>query len=120
MRGLATPSGLLISPLLFSRSGEFKRWPYDPEAAKKLLADAGYASGLEVTMDCPNDRYVNDEAICQATVAMLARVGVKIDLLAQPKAKYFSKVRASGAYGTSFYLLGRTAGPVCFWTLRAT
>src|SRR6202011_6363422 len=78
MRGLAAPSALMISPLLFSRAGEFKRWPYDPEAAKKLLADAGYASGLEVTMDCPNDRYVNDEAPCQAVVAMLAHVGVKI------------------------------------------
>src|SRR5713226_7425056 len=74
MRGLAAPSALMISPLLFSRAAEFKRWPYDPEAAKKLLADAGYASDLEVTMDCPNDRYVNDEAICQAVVAMLAHV----------------------------------------------
>ena len=117
MRGLATPSALLISPLLFSRSAEFKRWPYDPEAAKKLLADAGYASGLEVTMDCPNDRYVNDEAICQAVVAMLAHVGVKIDLLAQPKAKYFAKVLASGGYDTSFYLLGWTPGSFDSWNV---
>src|SRR6266496_4551539 len=119
MRGLGTPSALMISPLLFSRSGEFKRWPYDPEAAKKLLAEAGYASGLEVTMDCPNDRYVNDEAICQAVVAMLARVGVKIDLLAQPKAKYFAKVLASGGYDTSFYLLGWTPGSLDSWNVLA-
>src|SRR5207245_4827737 len=78
MRGLATPSALMISRLLFSRAGEFKRWPYDPPAAKKLLAEAGYPDGFEVTMDCPNDRYVNDEAICQAVVAMLTPVGVKI------------------------------------------
>src|SRR6266851_5079877 len=117
MRGLATPSALLISPLLFSRSAEFKRWPYEPDAAKKLLADTGYASSLEVTMDCPNDRYVTDEAICQAVVAMLARVGVKIDLLAQPKAKYFSKVLASGGYDTSFYLLGWTPGSFDSWNV---
>jgi peptide/nickel transport system substrate-binding protein len=117
MRGLTTPSALMISPLLFARAGEFKRWPYDPEAAKKLLADAGYASGLEVTMDCPNDRYVNDEAICQAVVAMLARVGVKIDLLAQPKVKYFAKVLASGGYDTSFYLLGWTPGSFDSWNI---
>ncbi|MGE5513005.1 MAG: ABC transporter substrate-binding protein, partial [Bacteroidota bacterium] len=36
MRGMAVPSALLISPLLYSRSAEFKRHPYDPEAAKKL------------------------------------------------------------------------------------
>jgi peptide/nickel transport system substrate-binding protein len=117
MRGFANPSALMISPLLFKRSGEFKRWPYDPEAAKKLMAEAGYANGFEVTMDCPNDRYVNDEAICQAVAAMLARIGVKIDLLAQPKAKYFAKVLASGGYDTSFYLLGWTPGSLDWWNV---
>jgi peptide/nickel transport system substrate-binding protein len=117
MRGLAVPSALMISPLLFSRAAEFKRWPYDPEAAKKLMAEAGYPNGFEVTMDCPNDRYVNDEAICQAVAAMLARIGVKIDLLAQPKAKYFAKVLASGGYDTSFYLLGWTPGSFDSWNI---
>jgi len=117
MRGLATPSALLISPLLFSRAGEFMRWPYDPKEAKKLLTEAGYPDGFEVTMDCPNDRYVNDEAICQAVVAMLARVGVKINLLAQPKVKYFGKVLASGGYDTSFYLLGWTPGSFDSWNI---
>jgi len=63
-----------------------------------------------VTMDCPNDRYVNDEAICQAVTAMLARIGVKVNLLAQPKAQYFAKVLKPGGYQTSFYLLGWTPG----------
>ena len=61
-------------------------------------------------MDCPNDRYVNDEAICQAVVGMLARVGIKVNLMAQPKAQYFAKVLKSGNYDTSFYLLGWTPG----------
>ena len=61
-------------------------------------------------MDCPNDRYVNDAAICQAVVGMLARIGVKVNLLAQPKAQYFAKVLKSGGYQTSFYLLGWTPG----------
>ena len=42
-------------------------------------------------MDCPNDRYVNDEGICQAVAHMLARIGVKVKLNALPKAKYFEK-----------------------------
>ena len=54
-------------------------------------------------MDCPNDRYVNDAAICQAVVGMLARIGVKVNLLAQPKAQYFAKVLKPGGYQTSFY-----------------
>src|SRR5436305_1333477 len=108
MRGLSTPSALMIAPQLFKLSGEFTRPKYDPDGAKKLLTEAGYPDGFEVTMDCPNDRYVNDAAICQAVVGMLARIGVKINLLAQPKAQYFAKVLKQGGYQTSFYMLGWT------------
>jgi peptide/nickel transport system substrate-binding protein len=108
MRGLSTPSALMIAPQLFSLSKDFTRPKLDPDGAKKLLADAGYPDGFEVTMDCPNDRYVNDSAICQAVVGMLARIGVKINLLAQPKQQYFAKVLKPGGFQTSFYLLGWT------------
>jgi peptide/nickel transport system substrate-binding protein len=110
MRGLSTPSALMIAPELVTFEQDFTRPKYDAEAAKKLLAEAGYPNGFEVGMDCPNDRYVNDEAICQAVVSMLARVGVKVNLMAQPKAQYFAKVLKSGNYNTSFYLLGWTPG----------
>jgi peptide/nickel transport system substrate-binding protein len=110
MRGLSTPSALMIAPQLFKLSNEFTRPPFDPDGAKKLLTEAGYPNGFEVGMDCPNDRYVNDAAICQAVVGMLARIGVKVDLLAQPKAQYFAKVLKPGGYKTSFYLLGWTPG----------
>src|SRR4051794_1555807 len=108
MRGLSTPSALMIAPQLFPLSKEFTRPKLDPDGAKKLLAEAGYPEGFEVTMDCPNDRYVNDGAICEAVVGMLARIGVKIDLLAQPKQQYFAKVLKPGGFKTSFYLLGWT------------
>src|SRR5262249_9001344 len=110
MRGLSTPSALMIAPELFPLSKDFTRPKSDAAAAKKLLADVGYPSGFEVTMDCPNDRYVNDAAICEAVVGMLARIGVKVNLLAQPKAQYFAKVLKPGGYQTSFYLLGWTPG----------
>lgn len=110
MRGLSTPSALMIAPQLFKLSGDFTRPKFDPDGAKKLLTAAGYPDGFEVTMDCPNDRYVNDAAICQAVVGMLARIGVKVNLLAQPKAQYFAKVLKPGGYQTSFYLLGWTPG----------
>jgi len=119
MRNLATPSAILISPLLYTRSGEFKRHPYDVAAAKKLMADAGYPQGFEVTFDCPNDRYVNDEAICQAVAQMLARIDVKVNLLAQPKAKYFEKAGPSKKYDSSFNLLGWTPGSFDSWNVLA-
>jgi peptide/nickel transport system substrate-binding protein len=117
MRGLATPVPLLIAPQLFPEGADLKRWPYDPEAAKKLLADAGYPDGFTVGMDCPNDRYVNDEQICQAVVPMLAKIGVKVNLNAQPKAKYFAKVLAPGGYDTDFSMLGWTPGSFDSWNV---
>jgi peptide/nickel transport system substrate-binding protein len=119
MRGMAEPSAILISPLLFARAGEFKRHPYDPNAAKKLLADAGYPNGFEVVMDCPNDRYVNDEGICQAVTAMLARAGVKVTLNAISKARYFQKAGPTDKYDSSFNLLGWTPGSFDSWNVLA-
>lgn len=113
MRGAATPSGVMWAPQINGyKKSTNKPYKYNPKKSKKLLAKAGYPDGFTVTMDCPNNRYVNDEKICQAAVAMLAKVGVKIDLLAQPKSKYFAKVLAQGGYDTSFYLLGWTPASI--------
>ncbi|MBI3453679.1 MAG: ABC transporter substrate-binding protein [Rhodospirillales bacterium] len=110
MRGQSAPTGLMVAPGINGFVPEMNvRLKYDPDAAKKLLAEAGYPNGFEVGMDCPNDRYVHDEAICQAAVAMLSRIGVKVNLLAQTRAKYFAKVLGPG-YNTSFYMLGWTPG----------
>jgi peptide/nickel transport system substrate-binding protein len=79
----------------------------DAEKAKQLLAAAGYPSGFGVALDCPNDRYVMDEQICTAIVPMLARIGIKVDLIAQTKAKYFNKILAPN-YDSDFYMLGWT------------
>lgn len=108
MRGLSTPSALMVAPQLFALSKDFTRPKFDPDGAKKLLTEAGYPDGFEVTLDCPNDRYVNDAAICQAVVGMLARIGVKVNLLAQPKQLYFAKVLKPGGFQTSLFLLGWT------------
>lgn len=116
MRDLSTPAALLISPFLFSRADEFNRPPYDVNKAKMLLTNAGYADGFEVGMDCPNDRYVNDEKICLAVVGMLAKIGVKVKLLAQPKAQYFKKI-LKPAQQTSFYLLGWTPSSLDSWNV---
>ena len=108
MRGAATPTGLMVAPGIRGYVAEMdKRLPYDPEASRKLLAEAGYPNGFEVKLNCPNDRYVNDGEICQAVAGMLARVGVKINLEAESKATYFPKILSRN---TSFYMLGWTPG----------
>ena len=116
MRGAATPAASLISPLFFPQISQIQRHPFDLAAANRLLDEAGYprqggANGVrfEVDLDCPNDRYVNDGPICQAVTAMLARVGIKINLQAVPRAQFFAKIN-SPIYNTPFYLLGWTPG----------
>jgi len=109
MRGAARPAALMVAPQINGWTDALdQRAPFDLEGAKALMADAGYGDGFEVTMDCPNDRYVNDERICQAVASMLAKIGVKVNLLAQTKSKYFGKVLAQNDYDTSFFLLGWT------------
>ncbi|MFK7941944.1 MAG: ABC transporter substrate-binding protein [Paracoccaceae bacterium] len=110
MRTASQPTGLMVAPAVngFNADLNASRPAYDVDKAKALMAEAGYPDGFEITMDCPNDRYVNDEKICQAAASMLARIGVKVDLLAQTKSKYFGKVLAQNNYDTSFYLLGWT------------
>ncbi len=103
MRGLSQPSGAMLpSPLQTTPELE-KRLPYDKERARKLLAEAGYPNGFEVTLDCPNNRYVNDEKICQALAAMWAQVGLTVRVNAMPRATYFPKLEKTD---TSLYMLG--------------
>ncbi|MGM9426870.1 ABC transporter substrate-binding protein [Hydrogenophaga sp. MI9] len=104
MRGASTPAAQLIGPGVNGYDASMGgRLPYDPEAAKKLLTEAGYPNGFEVSMNCPNDRYVNDSNICQAVAANLAKIGVKINLQVETKGTYFPKILKRD---TSLYLLG--------------
>jgi len=106
MRNAASPTALMVGPGVRGFQADMnKRLPHDPEAAKKLLAEAGYPNGFEVAMNCPNDRYVNDGPICQAVAANLARIGVKVNLQTETKVTYFPKILRRD---TSFYLLGWT------------
>jgi peptide/nickel transport system substrate-binding protein len=108
MRGQAHPTWLMWGPGVNGYDAALDARPKtDPIRARQLLAEAGYPDGFSLGMDCPNDRYVNDEAICTAIVAMLARIGVKVDLNAQTKARFFNKI-AAPKYDTDFYLLGWT------------
>jgi peptide/nickel transport system substrate-binding protein len=108
MRGQSEPAATLIAPALFSRASEVEGFGYEPDRARSLLAEAGYENGFSIQMDCPNNRYVNDEAICQAVVTYLAKIGIKVSLNAQPKSQFFGKILAKGGYDSSFFLIGWT------------
>ena len=107
MRGLSAPSGAMLPSPMQSTPEVELRLPFDRERAKKLLAEAGYPNGFEVTLDCPNNRYINDEKICQALAAMWSQVGVNTKVNTMPRAVYFPKLEKND---TSMYMLGWGGG----------
>ncbi len=104
MRGLSIPAGIMVAPGVHGHSKEIDRvLKYDPAGAKKLLAEAGYPNGLEFTLDCPNNRYVNDEKICQALVGMWAKAGIRAKANVIPFANFIPKILN---FDSSAYMLG--------------
>ena len=104
LRGLGQPTGALVAPQVNGWTKEVhKRFPFDPAAAQKLLAEAGYKDGFEVNFSCPNNRYINDEQICQAVTAMWAKIGIKAKLRTEPLTTYFPMIQR---YEASIYMLG--------------
>jgi peptide/nickel transport system substrate-binding protein len=104
MRGLSQPTGALIAPQVngWTKKAD-ARWPYDVEASKKLLAEAGYPQGFEVDFACPNNRYISDEEICQAVASMWAKIGMRAKLRTLPLSTYFPMIQR---YEASIYMLG--------------
>ncbi len=105
MNGQSFPTGgITPSPLGSYNDPQVEsRLPFDLARAKALLTEAGYPDGFEVTLDCPNNRYVNDEEICITLASMWAKIGVKVRVVALPRATYFPKLEK---HDTSMYMLG--------------
>ncbi|WP_218048657.1 ABC transporter substrate-binding protein [Curvivirga aplysinae] len=104
MRGQSDPTGVIMPPFVNGWTEELDAIPpYDIAKAKGLMSDAGYADGFGITLHCPNNRYVNDEAICQAAVGMLGQIGIRVTLDAKPKAQHFPQITKRT---TDFYMLG--------------
>ncbi len=105
MSGFSVPTGGLTP----SARGGYNdpaletRLPFDMAAAKKLIAEAGYPDGFEVTLDCPNNRYVNDERICIALASLWAQLKIKVKVNAMPRVLFFPKLEK---FDTSLYLHG--------------
>ena len=113
MEGVAIPAGQLLPEAFFGVSPTLKPETYNPEAAKKLLADAGYPNGFGLTLHGPNDRYINDAKICQAIGQMLTRVGIDTKVETMPKSVYFRKASRGGpdkSPAFSFILVGWGSG----------
>ena len=104
MRDQSQPTGVIMPPFVNGWTPELDAvTEVDIDGAKALMAEAGYGDGFSITLHCPNDRYINDEAICQASVGMLGQIGITVNLDAKPKAQHFPQIANRT---TDFYMLG--------------
>ena len=119
MEKLAVPAANIVSPGVFGHNAQLKPESYDPDGAKKLLSEAGYPNGFNVTLSGPNNRYINDEQVLQAVAQMLTRIGIQTKVEALPFNAFLGKVRKEE---TSFTLLGwgSFAGDLALRSLLAT
>jgi len=105
LRGLGVPTAVMFAPQVdgYPKDLDKPQKGADAARAKKLLAEAGYPNGFEVTLDCPNNRYIADEKICVAAAAMWAKIGMTVKVNAMPRAVWGPKTQNRD---TSMYMLG--------------
>jgi peptide/nickel transport system substrate-binding protein len=106
LRGQGVPLAAPVARQVTGYPQSLERRPHDPERARHLLRQAGYASGVTVPLDCPNDRYINDEAICTAIAGMLERVGFDIRLRVEPGGPFTNRLFQQGESDPGIYLIG--------------
>jgi peptide/nickel transport system substrate-binding protein len=91
MEKQAVPAGQFLADAFFGTSRRLPAEKFDPEGAKRLLAEAGYPNGFQITLHAPNNRYVNDEKIAQAIASFLTRVGIETRVETMPSNVFFSR-----------------------------
>ncbi|MCO6418026.1 ABC transporter substrate-binding protein [Siccirubricoccus sp. KC 17139] len=103
MEGSAIPSGQFLPEGAFGYVPGLNPPRPDAEAARKLLAEAGFPNGFRLTLSGPNDRYPNDARIIQAIGQMWTRIGVRTTVEAQP---WTSFVGRAARQELSAFLIG--------------
>jgi peptide/nickel transport system substrate-binding protein len=103
MEKKAVPASQLLPDSFYGTSRKLKPPKYDPEGARKLLAEAGYPNGFALTVHGPNNRYINDDKIAQAIAQFYARAGIDAKVETLPSSVYFTRA-TKGEFG--YMLLG--------------
>jgi peptide/nickel transport system substrate-binding protein len=97
MDGLATPANQAAPEGMFGYAGRIPPAAFDPAAARRLLAEAGYPNGFRLTLHCSNGRYVNDRQTCLQAAQMLSRIGIETSAEAEPQSVFMTRMTAFNA-----------------------
>jgi len=110
MDGLAAADNQLAPAGVLGRDPGIPMDPFDPDAARRLLAEAGFPNGFGLTIACPNNRFVNDERVCQAVGQMFSRIGMRTTVETQPMAVYFGRIARPAGSEFSAGMMGLGLG----------
>lgn len=119
LEGFATPAGQIVAPGIVGYNPDLKIEAYNLDAAKKLLADAGYPNGFGMTLSVPNNRYINDDQVGQTIGQLWSRIGVSVKLEAMPMATYLPKMK-NGEFGAALLGWGTMGADFGLRTLLGT
>ncbi|MES2934031.1 MAG: ABC transporter substrate-binding protein [Pseudomonadota bacterium] len=119
MEGLAVPASNIVAPGIMGYNDTLKVEAYDPEGAKKLLAEAGYPNGFALTIHGPNNRYINDEQVVQTVAQFLSRIGIQTKVETLPLSVYFGRAN-KGEFSMALLGWGTLAGDFGLRTLTGT
>jgi hypothetical protein len=95
MDGFALPAHQLVPAGITGHAAALPKLPFDVQGARRLLADAGYPDGFGLTLNGPNDRYLNDAKTLEAMGQMLSRIGLQVKIVSEPWNVYFPKARVT-------------------------
>ncbi len=113
MSGNAVPAGQFLPKGGPGTAPDVDVPPYDPKRAIELLKEAGYPNGFRLTMQGPNDRYINDAKIVQAVAQMFSRVGVETAVDVMPWNVYANKGADFSVFLSSWGVnTGETSNPL--------
>lgn len=109
MEGLGSPASQMVTPSIFGYNKALGDRKYDPAAAKKLLADAGYPNGFRIQFHFTQDRLPGDTQVGTSIAQMLAAIGIDARPNAAPAAVFFP-ARTRGEFSMSMSGWGTLTG----------
>ena len=117
LQGTVTEANQWMPKGTFGYNPEVKDIPYNVEQAKKLLAEAGFPQGFQLTIHVPGDRYPQAPETVQAIAQFWTRAGVKTQVQVVPWSVYSGRA-TKNEYAVSVIAWGNGTGEAGYGLLQ--